>query len=128
MPPNALVVVPLSAPSPELLADLAKGPVVTTPEQMWKLLGFNGPPVQVQDDQGRPVSVGLVDAGVTVSFAWSASGLVLGSRRLPEHVDLTRRDLASVLFGPHPERPVDRPRALDWLPAFHLPIPILDRS
>ena len=74
------------------------------------------------------VSVGVVDAGVTVSFVWSASGLVLGSRRLPEHVDLTRRELASVLFGAHPERPVDRPRALDWLPAFHLPIPILDRS
>jgi tetratricopeptide (TPR) repeat protein len=28
---------------------------------MWKLLGFNGPAVQVQDDQGRPIAIGLDD-------------------------------------------------------------------
>jgi tetratricopeptide (TPR) repeat protein len=30
-------------------------------EQVWKLLGFNGPAVQVQDEQGRPIAIGLED-------------------------------------------------------------------
>jgi len=35
--------------------------IALTPDQMWKLLGFNGPAVQVQDDQGRPLAIGLED-------------------------------------------------------------------
>src|SRR5881394_2081424 len=61
IPNNALIVLPLSAPTDELKAQLEKGPVALTPEQMWKLLGFNGPAVQVQDDQGRPIAIGLED-------------------------------------------------------------------
>src|SRR5579859_3801912 len=61
IPQNALIVLPLSAPTDELKAQLEKGPVALTPEQMWKLLGFNGPAVQVQDDQGRPIAIGLED-------------------------------------------------------------------
>jgi len=70
LPANALVVVPLSAPSPELQEKLAEGPVVVTPDQMWKLLGFNGPAVQVQDDQGRPVAIGLEDLLATLRKHW----------------------------------------------------------
>jgi tetratricopeptide (TPR) repeat protein len=61
MPPNALVVVPLSKPTDELKDKLEKGPLAVTPEQMWELLGFNGPAVQVMDDQGRPIAIGLED-------------------------------------------------------------------
>ena len=61
IPTNALIVLPLAAPSDELKAQLEKGPVALTPDQMWKLLGFNGPAVQVQDDQGRPLAIGLED-------------------------------------------------------------------
>jgi tetratricopeptide (TPR) repeat protein len=50
IPQNALIVLPLSAPTPELKAQLEKGPAAITPDQMWKLLGFNGPAVQVQDE------------------------------------------------------------------------------
>ena len=39
-----------------------------------------------------------------------------------------RRELTSVLFGPHADRPVDVPAALAWLPRFRVPIPVLDRS
>ena len=75
------------------------------------------------------VSVGVVDADAIVSFAWTAtSGLAIGSERQPGHVELTRRELTSVLFGSHPERPVDIPDALAWLPRITLPIPVLDRS
>ncbi len=61
MPPNALVVVPISKPTDEMTKKLEKGPIACTQEQMWDLLGFNGPAVQVQDDQGRPVAIGLND-------------------------------------------------------------------
>src|SRR5262249_39423234 len=61
IPGNALIVLPLNQPSPDLTAQLAKGPFAVTPDQMWKLLGFNGPAVQVQDDQGRPIAIGLDD-------------------------------------------------------------------
>src|SRR6185436_19178275 len=48
-------------PTDEFKAMLDKGPVGVTQEQMWTLLGFNGPAVQVQDDQGRPLMIGLED-------------------------------------------------------------------
>jgi tetratricopeptide (TPR) repeat protein len=61
IPTNALIVLPISAPTDELKGQLDKGPFAVTPDQMWKLLGFNGPAVQVQDDQGRPIAIGLED-------------------------------------------------------------------
>jgi hypothetical protein len=41
---------------------------------------------------------------------------------------LTRRELTSVVFGSHPERLVEVPPSLAWLPQFQVPIPVLDRS
>ncbi len=61
VPPEALVVVPLSAPDPELATALAKGAVALSVAEMWKLLGFNGPAVQVTDSAGRPLAIGLED-------------------------------------------------------------------
>ncbi len=76
----------------------------------------------------RSVSFTVVDAGVTVSIESRAFGVAIGSKVLPGHVDLTRRDLTSALFGAHPDRPVTVPAPLAWLPRFHVPIPVLDRS
>lgn len=61
IPNNALVVLPLTKPDDALLEQLAKGPVALEVEKMWELLGFNGPAVQVQDAEGRPVAIGLED-------------------------------------------------------------------
>ena len=61
IPGNALVVVPLAQPSDELLQRINEGPVAIQIEEMWKLLGFNGPAVQVQDQEGRPIAIGLED-------------------------------------------------------------------
>lgn len=61
VPGNALVVLPLSKPGDELSEALRKGPVALEIDQMWKLLGFNGPAVQVQDADGRPIAIGLED-------------------------------------------------------------------
>jgi tetratricopeptide (TPR) repeat protein len=61
VPANALIVLPLSKPSDELLDSLKQGPVALEVEKMWQLLGFNGPAVQVQDAEGRPIAIGLED-------------------------------------------------------------------
>ncbi len=77
---------------------------------------------------GRAVSVHIPDAGVTVSFERHANGLVVADRQMPDHTELTRRELTSVLFGSHPERVVPVPPALAWMGPFRLPIHALDRS
>jgi tetratricopeptide (TPR) repeat protein len=61
VPANALIVLPLTQPTDELKTAIQKGPVALELEQMWKLLGFNGPAVQVQDAEGRPIAIGLED-------------------------------------------------------------------
>jgi predicted Zn-dependent protease len=61
VPANALVVMPLSKPTDELTEAMKKGPIAVEVDDMWKLLGFNGPAVQVQDAQGRPIAIGLED-------------------------------------------------------------------
>ncbi len=61
IPPNALVVLPIQKMTDEMKEKMAEGPIACTREQMWEMLGFNGPAVQVQDDQGRPLMIGLED-------------------------------------------------------------------
>lgn len=70
LPQNALVVVPINKPTDELKEKLEEGPIVVTPDQMWTLLGFNGPAVQVQDDQGRPIAIGLEDLLAGLEKHW----------------------------------------------------------
>lgn len=70
VPGNAIIVIPLSKPSDELKEQLNAGPSALTVEQMWKLLGFNGPAVQVQDEQGRPIAIGLEDLLAGLDKHW----------------------------------------------------------
>jgi tetratricopeptide (TPR) repeat protein len=71
VPNNALIVIPINKPTDELAGMLEKGPIAVTPDQMWKLLGFNGPAVQVQDDQGRPIAIGLEDLLAGLDKHWT---------------------------------------------------------
>jgi predicted Zn-dependent protease len=70
VPGNALIVIPVNKPTDELKELVEKGPAAVTVEQMWKLLGFNGPAVQVQDDQGRPIAIGLEDLLAGLDKHW----------------------------------------------------------
>ena len=70
IPGNALIVIPLAKPSEEFDQLVSNGPAAVTVEQMWKLLGFNGPAVQVQDDQGRPIAIGLDDLLAGLDKHW----------------------------------------------------------
>lgn len=61
VPSNAMVLIPLGSNGAPLEKQIVEGPVALKMEEVWKLLGFNGPAVQVQDDQGRPIAIGLED-------------------------------------------------------------------
>lgn len=61
VPGNAMVLIPLGPNGAPVEKQVVEGPVAITMEQVWKLLGFNGPAVQVQDEQGRPIAIGLED-------------------------------------------------------------------
>jgi len=61
VPQNALILIPLGANGAPIEKQIVNGPVALQQDEVWKLLGFNGPAVQVQDDQGRPIMIGLED-------------------------------------------------------------------
>jgi len=61
VPGNALVLIPLGANGAPVEKQIVEGPVALKMDDVWKMLGFNGPAVQVQDDQGRPIAIGLED-------------------------------------------------------------------
>jgi tetratricopeptide (TPR) repeat protein len=82
IPQNALVVLPLSKPSDEVTEKLKSGPIVVSMDDMWKLLGFNGPAVQVQDADGRPVTIGLEDLLGGLEKHWTESKEDLNRGRL----------------------------------------------
>src|SRR6185503_13141794 len=50
VPANAMVLIPLGPNGAPIEKEIVDGPVKITMEQVWKLLGFNGPAVQVQDE------------------------------------------------------------------------------
>ena len=82
VPGNALIVLPLSQPTPELLDAMKKGPFAVELDKMWELLGFNGPAVQVQDAEGRPIAIGLDDLLSGLEKHWSEDQNDLNRGRL----------------------------------------------
>jgi len=73
VPANAMVLIPLGPNGAPVEKDVVDGPVALTMEQVWKLLGFNGPAVQVQDEQGRPIAIGLEDLLSGLEKHWTDS-------------------------------------------------------
>ncbi|MBN2193662.1 MAG: hypothetical protein JW751_12665 [Polyangiaceae bacterium] len=101
VPGNALIVVPMAKPSDELLTKLEQGPVALDLDQMWKLLGFNGPAVQVQDAEGRPVAIGLEDLLAGLEKHWQENKDDLNRGRLfaQELMKYGRHEKAEKVMG-----------------------------
>ena len=101
LPSNALVVVPIAKPTDELIAMLEKGPSAVTPEQMWQLLGFNGPAVHVQDDQGRPIAIGLEDllSGLEKHWGEHPEDMAFGMTYAQELIKHQRQAKAEQVLG-----------------------------
>jgi tetratricopeptide (TPR) repeat protein len=68
-----MVLIPLGPNGQPVEKEVVNGPVALTMEQVWKLLGFNGPAVQVQDEQGRPIAIGLEDLLAGLEKHWKDS-------------------------------------------------------
>ncbi len=101
VPGNALVVLPLSKPSDELLESLKKGPVAIEVDKMWEMLGFNGPAVQVQDAEGRPIAIGLEDllGGLDKHWVEDNSDLNRGRLYAQELMKYSRFEQAEKVLG-----------------------------
>jgi tetratricopeptide (TPR) repeat protein len=82
VPGNALIVLPLSKTDAGLAEAIKNGPVALEVDQMWKLLGFNGPAVQVQDAEGRPIAIGLEDLISGLERHWQEDNADLGRGRM----------------------------------------------
>ena len=82
VPGNALIVLPLGKPDESLAQAIKNGPVALEIDQMWKLLGFNGPAVQVQDAEGRPIAIGLEDLISGLERHWQEDNSDLGRGRM----------------------------------------------
>jgi tetratricopeptide (TPR) repeat protein len=82
VPGNALVLLPIQANGTPLEKKIVDGPVALTMDEVWKLLGFNGPAVQVQDEQGRPIAIGLEDLLGGLEKHWNENGEDLARGRI----------------------------------------------
>jgi tetratricopeptide (TPR) repeat protein len=82
VPGNALVLLPIQPNGTPLEKKVIDGPVALTMDEVWKLLGFNGPAVQVQDEQGRPIAIGLEDLLGGLEKHWNENGDDLSRGRI----------------------------------------------
>ena len=73
VPGNALILLPINPNGTPLEKKIVDGPVALQMDEVWKLLGFNGPAVQVQDEQGRPIAIGLEDLLGGLEKHWTDS-------------------------------------------------------
>src|SRR5580693_8156918 len=82
VPSNALILIPLGPNGAPVEKQIVNGPVALKHEEVWKLLGFNGPAVQVQDEQGRPIAIGLEDLLGGLEKHWNENGEDLSRGRI----------------------------------------------
>ncbi len=79
---------------------------------------------------GRPreFSLDITDANERISFHFARGRLELASYKLDSHLEMSRRELTSAIFGAHPDRPSPVPDALRDLVPFYFPVWMLDIS
>ena len=73
-------------------------------------------------------SIGVTDAAERISFRSAREGLILGRERLERHYELSRRELTSLVFGPHPVRGEETAGIETPLFPFYFPLWQLDQS
>ena len=114
LPPGAMVIIPIGPDGEALPKPIVDGPVALTQEQMWKLLGFNGPAVQVQDQEGRPVLIGVEDLLNGLETMYKQDGTDTNRARIyaQELMKHTRFEKAEQVLGKIVARGGD---ADDWL-------------
>jgi len=114
VPANAMVLIPLGPNGQPVEKQAVDGPVALSMEQVWKLLGFNGPAVQVQDQDGRPIAIGLEDLlkGLEENHKKNADDLDAGRIYAQELMKYNRHDKAEAVLAKIVARGGD---GNDWL-------------
>lgn len=114
VPGNAMVLIPLGPNGQPVEKEVVNGPMAVTMEQVWKLLGFNGPAVQVQDEQGRPIAIGLEDllSGLEKHWKDSSDDLDRGRIYAQELMKYNRHEKAEAVLAKIVARGGD---GNDWL-------------
>lgn len=114
VPGNAMVLIPLGPNGQAVEKQVVEGPVALTMEQVWQLLGFNGPAVQVQDEQGRPIAIGLEDllGGLEKHWKDNAEDLDRGRIYAQELMKYNRHEKAEAVLAKIVARGGD---GNDWL-------------
>jgi tetratricopeptide (TPR) repeat protein len=82
VPGNALVLLPIQPNGTPLEKKIVDGPVALQMDEVWKLLGFNGPAVPVQDEQGRQIAIGLEDLLSGLEKHWNEGAEDLNRGRI----------------------------------------------
>ena len=114
VPGNAMVLIPLGPNGQPVEKEIVNGPMAVTMEQVWKLLGFNGPAVQFLHEQGRPIAFGLEDllAGLEKHWKDSQDDLDRGRIYAQELMKYNRHDKAEAVLAKIVARGGD---GNDWL-------------
>ncbi len=114
VPANAMVLIPLGPNGQPMEKQVTDGPVALTMDQVWKLLGFNGPAVQVQDQDGRPIAIGLEDLLKGLEDNWKKNNEDLDAGRIyaQELMKYNRHDKAEAVLAKIVARGGD---GNDWL-------------
>ena len=82
VPGNALILFPINPNGTPVEKKIVEGPVALQMDEVWKLLGFNGPAVQVQDEQGRPIAIGLEDLLAGLEKHWNEGPTISNRGRI----------------------------------------------
>ena len=78
--------------------------------------------------KSQSLSFTVSESNETISIEISHGNVSIGDKRCDPHFDMSRQDLVSAVFGPHPCRPYNVPEPFTSLFPLHIPISILDRS
>lgn len=76
----------------------------------------------------RSFSLGVTTTGEQISFDFTKAGLLIAREQRDTHLELSLRQLTSIVFGAHPCCTVVVPNVLSDLFPFYFPIPPLDHS
>ena len=74
------------------------------------------------------LSLGITDTAEVISLDFADDQIVQGADRCELHLEMNSQEWTGVIFGSHPERPIETPGAIKHLFPFYFPIWMLDHS
>ncbi len=76
----------------------------------------------------REFSIAVHETGEIISLRFMHGALDIGADKLDPHLEMSRTELTSLIFGAYPAAPTPQPEPTRGLFPFHFPVPVLDHS